>query len=185
MKNTYLYLVGAVVALLVAGCGKSGSGSGNSSGTVGVCSAGLVNTQYGCLQQGFCPAGQAQYNNNQCVPATSNQCPAGQVYSSLVSTCIPQAHCQMGQGLYNNQCIQADGLNNGYQNGYNGYNTGYNTGYNPGYNTGYNGGVQGGFNAGFNFQYGHNPYLPQQNYNTYWSNPYYNPYWTPQYQYGW
>lgn len=167
MKNTYLYLFGALAVLLIAGCGKS-SGS-KSNGSVGICASGLVNTQYGCLQQGMCPAGQAQYNNNQCVPATNNQCAVGTVYSSQVGTCIPQANCPMGQGLYNNQCIMADGYNNGYNNGYYpGYNNGYNTGYNYQYQ--YNG--------------GYNPYMPQQNYNYYWTNPYYNPYWTPQYYYG-
>ncbi len=190
MKNSYLYLIGATLAILVAGCGKSGS-SNKSGGTVGICSSGLVNTQYGCLQQGHCPVGQAQYNNGQCVLATSNQCSQGMVYSSQVGTCLHQGHCQIGQALYNNQCIQADSYNSGYNNGYNGgYNSGYNSGYYPGYgyNNGgsYNGGINSGFNAGFNLQFGggYNPYIPQQNYNSYWSNPYYNQNYHPQY-YGW
>ena len=172
MKNIYLYLAGAVVALFIVGCGKSSGGSSNS--TVGVCASGLVNTQYGCLSQGNCPVGQAQYNNGQCVAATANQCGAGSNYSSQVGSCLPQANCPVGQGLYNGQCIIAEGYNTNINNG------GFNNG---GFNN-------GGFNAGFNYQTqyqtpGYNPYIPQQNYNNYYSNPFYNPCWTPQYYYGW
>lgn len=167
MKKTYFYIAGAVLALFVAGCGKSSGSKKNKTQVAGsVCAAGLVNTQYGCLQQGMCPAGQAQYNNGQCVAAIANntQCAAGSVYSSQVATCLPQGSCPQGYGSYNSSCIPAD---SGY-----GYNNGYNNGYQ--------------YNSGYNFQYGgYNPYLPQQyNYNnSYYSNPYYNPYWTPQYYY--
>ena len=178
MKNIYLYLAGAVVALFIVGCGKSSGGGSSNTGTVGVCAAGLVNTQYGCLNQGNCPVGQAQYNNGQCVAATANQCAAGSTYSSQVGACLPQGNCPVGQGLYNNQCIIADGYNNN-NNGWQGFNNG---GFTPG--------INGGFNAGFNYQMQYqtpmyNPYIPQQNYNYYWSNPFYNPCWTPQYYYGW
>ena len=188
MKNIYLYLAGAVVALFIVGCGKSSGGSSNS--TVGVCASGLVNTQYGCLSQGNCPVGQAQYNNGQCVAATANQCGAGSNYSSQVGSCLPQANCPVGQGLYNGQCIIADGYNNNSNFNNGGWNgNGFNNGsFTPGVNGGLNGGFNGGFNAGFNYQYqtpGYNPYIPQQNYSSYYSNPFYNPCWTPQYYYGW
>ncbi len=168
MKKLYFYLVGAMLAFVLIGCGNDRSSNRNN-GSVGICGAGLVNTQYGCLQQGMCPPGQAQYNNGQCVSAVANQCPAGQVFSSQYG-CLSQGQCPMGQGLYNNQCVMADGIQNGMNNG---WNTGWN-------NTGLN-------NTGWNqnqYYNGYNPYLPQQNYNMYWMNPFYNPYWTPQY-YGW
>jgi hypothetical protein len=168
--------------LFIVGCGKS-SGGGSSTGTVGagVCAAGLVNTQYGCLSQGNCPVGQAQYNNGQCVAATANQCAAGSTYSSQVSTCLPQGNCPVGQGLYNGQCIIADGYNsnNGWNNNGGWNNSNWNNG-------GFTPGINGGFNASFYYQVpAYNPYIPQQNYNTYWNNPFYNPCWTPQYYYGW
>lgn len=178
MKNIYLYLAGAVVALFIVGCGKSSGGGNSSTGVAGVCAAGLVNTQYGCLTQGNCPVGQAQYNNGQCVAATANQCAVGSTYSSQVGTCLPQGNCPAGQGQYNGQCVITDGYNNGFNNGgWNGFNNG---GFTPG--------INGGFNVGYTYQYQtpiYNPYIPQQNYNYYWTNPFYNPCWTPQYYYGW
>ena len=178
MKNIYLYLAGAVVALFIVGCGKSSGGGNSSTGVAGVCAAGLVNTQDGCLTQGNCPVGQAQYNNGQCVAATANQCAVGSTYSSQVGTCLPQGNCPAGQGQYNGQCVITDGYNNGFNNGgWNGFNNG---GFTPG--------INGGFNVGYTYQYQtpiYNPYIPQQNYNYYWTNPFYNPCWTPQYYYGW
>jgi hypothetical protein len=190
MKNTYLYLVGAALALVIAGCAKSSGGSSGTpaaAATNSVCPVGLLNTQYGCLSQGNCPVGQAQYNNGQCVAATSNQCASGTVYSSQVGTCIPQGNCPVGQGLYNNQCIIADGYNNGFNNFNNGnFTPGINGGFNNCISCGFNSGANTGFNAGFNYQFsaGYNPYIPQQNY-YYYSNPFTNPCWTPQYYYGW
>ncbi len=174
MKYFILTFLGAVSALLIAGCGSGGGGGSNSTTTTNsICSSGLVNTQYGCLQQGMCPAGQAQYNNT-CVMATTNTCPSGTVYVSQVGQCLSQGSCPAGQAMYNNTCIIANNTSGIYNNGMyntNLYNNGmFNTGY---YNTGYN--------TGYNNMY--NPYLPQQNTNYWMTNPYTNPYWTPQYYY--
>lgn len=145
MKNWVYLLLGVATALLLTACGKSSGGSSsNRSANVGVCQAGYVNSQYGCLQQSGCPSGYGLYNG-QCVVATNqhNNCQAGYVYSSQYG-CLQQGNCQQGYGLYGNQCVYADGA----------YNQQYNNGYN--YDHGYN------YNQGY---WGTNPYMP---------NPYYN-----------
>jgi hypothetical protein len=177
MKTVFYTLTGLLLLNFLSACGDKSKSNRNSS--LGVCGSGLVNTQYGCLQQGMCPAGQAQINNNQCVAATQNQCSSGYVYSANYGGCLPQGNCPAGQAVYGNQCVQVSN-NSGYNNGYNnnsGYNNGFNNNqgynYNQGYgNQGYN---QGYGNQGYNQGYGNQGY----------NNQYYDPYWNYQQYYGW
>jgi len=110
------------------GSGSSGSGGGTAvtAQAVGNCAAGSVYTsQYGCLPQSSCPAGQGLYVSGAtsiCVVGTTNTCGVNNGYN----------------GYYNG------GYNPGYNNG---LNTGCTTGYNNGYN-GYNG------YTGYTYAYG-------------------------------
>lgn len=145
----FLMLVPALIltAALASSCGKtatcsagqyavgnscvaSGSGYSNAYGTS--CPGGQFSTQYGCLSQGNCPAGQAYYpQGNTCVTALQNgytngynngytngygSCMAGQVFTSM--GCLPQGPCQYGMGYLQmyNQCIpgQMGGFGNGF-----------------------------------------------------------------------
>jgi len=164
MKSLLISFMSVVGLVALIGCGKSGGGSSNANnGTVTVCPAGAVNTQYGCLNQAGCPVGFGMYNNGQCVPQVAvNQCQAGFV-SSTQYGCLQQGACPSGYGMYNNSCVIADGgINNQYQYNNGGYynggynytqqlNTGYypNYGYNPYPSYGYGAGA--GFNFGINF----------------------------------
>lgn len=73
MKKWILLSLTAVTFAL-SGCGKKDDGGGDAGqvpnpwGGYGSCPAGQVYTQYGCLNQGFCPPGQGQYGQT-CVPA--------------------------------------------------------------------------------------------------------------------
>lgn len=118
MKAFSLF-AGLALIVSIAGCGNN-----NNSTAAGSCQSGQVySQQYGCLNQGGCPAGQALYNNS-CVQtsATGGQCAAGQVHTQY--GCLQQApagYCQQygqqygqygqqyGQtqvyGIYNNQCV--------------------------------------------------------------------------------
>ena len=156
MKNTIYSLIGILSLVILSGCGKSGGGSSNNNagvdGTVAVCPAGAVNTQYGCLNQTGCPVNQGNLNG-QCVPAVvqNQQCQVGYV-SSAQYGCLQQGSCPTGYGLYNNQCVVATSVNQNQYNG--GYNTGYQGGYNPYPNYGYgSGGYGGGYGGGFGYSY--------------------------------
>ena len=101
------------VFLILAACGKDKGSSNNNMN--GICQAGQVSTQYGCLSQGYCQTGYGLYNN-QCIPGNMNNgqnyCPAGQV--STQYGCLAQGQCQPGSGYYNGQCIPGNyGGNNG------------------------------------------------------------------------
>jgi len=149
-----------VSLLMLSGCGNGN----NNPATAGAqqfvpggvnCSYGQVYTQYGCLPQGNCQYGMAQYNNT-CIQAIQNnynnpynnpyqqqQCSYGQIYTQY--GCLPQGNCQVGMAQYNNTCIPAQ--NNPYNNPYNNqYNNQYNTGFNYQFNWGYNTGSNTGYN---------------------------------------
>ncbi len=93
---------------------------------------GQVPTQAGCLNQGFCPPGQGQYNN-QCLQAL-----VGQQYGGGYNGMIPPG------GYPGGQYQQNPGL-----------------GYPPSWGGGYNGGYYGGGypsgGAGFYWQFGSRP----------------------------
>ncbi len=166
MKSITTLAVLAASLLVLSACGNGNQapatgaqlyGAGN-----GQCAMGQLATQYGCLPQGNCQYGMAQYNNT-CVPAMQNgfnngfnnpytnpynqnnpygqQCAVGQLPTQY--GCLPQGNCQYGMAQYNNTCIPA--INNGANNG---YNNGYNSGFN--YNYQFNWGLNTGINSGTN-----------------------------------
>jgi hypothetical protein len=131
MKNVLKSLVLAMVLVLGACAKDNGGGAPADVAAVpqatGTCTAGQVNTQYGCVPQGTCPANYGLHNN-QCIPVTTvngtgnGSCVAGQVYTQY--GCIPQGNCGTNSGYYNNVCIQAyANTGNYYGNGgsYNAY----------------------------------------------------------------
>ncbi len=109
MKRTFVYALATLgVALLMSAC-KNNDGGSASVSPYGVCQAGYIQTQYGCLPQSSCPVGQAMYNNT-CIPGTvGGQYPGGQMcqagYLQTQYGCLPQGSCQAGQAMYNNTCI--------------------------------------------------------------------------------
>lgn len=109
IMNLARLVLGAGMLLTLVNCNKSSdSGTANSSvvNTQNLCGAGYVNSQYGCIPQGNCPAGQGMYQN-MCIQATvTNQtCQAGYLYSSQYNQCLQQGGCQAGFAIYNNQCV--------------------------------------------------------------------------------
>lgn len=71
----WIILTLSAVTFGLSGCGSKSDDGGGAGAPVspwagaGVCQPGQLYTQYGCLNQGFCPGQQAQYGNT-CVPAT-------------------------------------------------------------------------------------------------------------------
>ena len=173
---TTLAVLGASLFLL-SGCGNN-TNPPNPVGGNGFnqCTAGQLSTQYGCLSQGVCQFGMAQYGNT-CIPGQqfnqnnpyqqNTQCMNGQVYTQY--GCLNQGNCQIGMAQFNNTCVPAinnnglnnNGLNNGFNNG--GYNGGFNYNYNYGYNYGYNTGVNTGSNCQPGFLSTNYGCLPQAN----------------------
>jgi len=114
--RTLLNLTFMALALTMfsIGCGKTDQNNGGGGSNIppawsNGCQSGYINTQYGCLPQGSCPANYAQYNG-QCVPATSNQCQSGYVKTQY--GCLPQGSCPANYGQYNGQCVPASGGSN-------------------------------------------------------------------------
>jgi|GEM_PF-2561826 len=144
MKRFFMLTPALILAaVLASSCGRTANcpagqySMGNtcvaSNGFGAQCSNGQIYTQYGCLSQGSCPAGQAWYaQGNTCVAALQNgfnngfnngfggfgmgNCMAGQVFTSM--GCLPQGPCQYGMGYLqmSNQCIpgQMNGFGNGF-----------------------------------------------------------------------
>ena len=128
MKTTILKLVFAVGALFaLANCSKSD----DNSSVYGMCQAGQVNTQAGCISQQYCNGQYCNYNGQQ-LPILNNgynngynngmNCMAGEIYTTL-GRCLPTAGCAPtypNYGFYNGMCYPASSS----------YNTGYNSGTN-------------------------------------------------------
>lgn len=82
MKHAIFGAFLAFSIIAFSGCGKGGqSRPADSSAAPGYGNSGTVNTQYGCLPQGNCPAGQALYGN-QCIYATGGSNPCGNPFTS-------------------------------------------------------------------------------------------------------
>lgn len=125
-----------LTALAALGCSHSGSSSS------GTCSAGQINSSYGCLATCGDGVNYGVYNN-QCVyigstASCQGTCAAGQVQTAY--GCLPQATFCGGttcQGNLNGQCVP--GINGSYNNFPGGYPGSYPGGY-SGYPPIYNGG---------------------------------------------
>jgi hypothetical protein len=131
MKSfTTLAVLGASL-LLLSGCGNNTTNPAVNYGAQNIpnynqCGMGQTYTQQGCLPQGNCQYGMAQYGNT-CIPAIQNnvnqqlnQCSYGQINTQY--GCLPQGNCQYGMAQYGTTCVAA--INNGYNTGYN-YNYNY------------------------------------------------------------
>jgi hypothetical protein len=91
------------------------------------CPSGQFPTQYGCLSQDTCPAGQAFYPQlRTCVPVVQNggnggswgnggtwgnggfggfNCPPGMGFSRWVNNCLPIGPCPWGLYFFNGSCV--------------------------------------------------------------------------------
>lgn len=77
-----------MAVFLLTACGKDDDKPAVATAAATTCQAGYgYNASYGCLPQGYCPAGYVTYNN-QCVAATQQQgsCQAGYVWNG--SGCV-------------------------------------------------------------------------------------------------
>lgn len=73
------------VLAVTNGCGKSNDNQIASAPPVSSCQAGYAQSQYGCLPQGYCAAGQVQYQNS-CITSTNIVTNANRLTGSLAIT---------------------------------------------------------------------------------------------------
>jgi hypothetical protein len=111
---------------------NNGFGQNGMNGNGNQCPSGQFPTQYGCLTQDTCPAGQAFYPQGRtCVPVIQNggnggyyggggyggyygggyggyggyNCPAGMGFSRWANTCLPVGPCPWGLYFFNGSCV--------------------------------------------------------------------------------
>lgn len=79
-----------VAGFLLTACGKKDDNNNNvatAAVAVGTCQAGYgYNASYGCLPQGYCPAGYVTYNNTCVAASQQGSCQAGYVWNG--SSCV-------------------------------------------------------------------------------------------------